>query len=182
MAKISIDDTAITIRAIQIPIFVGWWIATVTLLAVVWLGALAHAEDQPVGTSNSSDLIGKLVKNSEGKTIGKIKDLVINWRSGGYIEYAVLSLGGFFGLGDDCFAVPWGALKQSGNKEYFVLNVSEEHLKVASGFVVYRFYDRSSVVAQRGGRSTVSPAAARTMKGDMGSDLNVFVASAEVHR
>ena len=181
MTRVSFDQTAIAIRAAQIPIIAGWWIVTLTLLVIVWLGTLAHAEDQPVGTSNSSDLIGKLVKNSDGKSIGKIKDLVINWRSGGYIEYAVLSLGGFFGLGDHCFAVPWEALRQSGNKEYFVLNVSEEHLKDVSGFVVYRFYDRSSVAAPRGGQSTASPST-HIMKGDIGSDLNVFVASAEVHR
>ncbi len=181
MKRISIDQTAITIRAIHIPIIAGCWIVTVTLVMIVWLGTPVHAEDQLVSTSNSSDLIGKLVKNPDGKTIGKIKDLVINWRSGGYIEYAVLSLGGFLGLGDDCFAVPWETLKQSGNREYFVLNVSEEHLKDASGFVVYRFYDRSSVAAQRGGRSAASPSA-RMMKGDIGSDLNVFVASAEIHR
>jgi len=40
----------------------------------------------------------------EGKDLGEIKDLVINWRSGGYIEYAVL----YFGLGDKYFAVPCG--------------------------------------------------------------------------
>lgn len=145
------------------------------LVVFVWSGVetLAHAEGQPVGMSNSRDMIGKLVKTLDGKNIGTIKDLVINWRSDGYIEYAVLSFGGFFGLGDECLAVPWKALTPSDHKEHFVLNMKEEYLKNAPGFVVYRFYDRSSVVARRGGRSTAAPSA----KGDIGSsDVNVSVA------
>jgi hypothetical protein len=50
-----------------------------------------------------------VVNRKQGDEFGKIsarfKDLVINWRSGGYIEYAVLSFGGFLGLGDKYFAV-----------------------------------------------------------------------------
>lgn len=99
----------------------------------------------------------------------------MNWRSDGYIEYAVLSFGGFFGLGDEYVAVPWEALTLSNNKEHFVLNMKEEHLKVAPGFVVHHFYDRSSVVAQRGGRSTAAPSV-HMMNGDIGADLNVSVA------
>ena len=61
--------------------------------------------DQLVGVTKATNLIGKQVTNLEGKDLGEIKDLVINWRSGGYIEYAVLSFGGFLGLGDKYFAV-----------------------------------------------------------------------------
>jgi sporulation protein YlmC with PRC-barrel domain len=174
MTKGSVEQTAITIRAIQIPIL-GWGIVMLTLLVLVWAGTLAHAEEQPVRVSNSSDMIGKLVKTPDGKNLGKIKDLVINWRRGGYIEYAVLSFGGFFGLGDEYVAVPWEALTLGDNKEHFVLNMKKEHLKNSPGFVVHHFYDRSSVAAQRGGRSIAAPSA-RVMKSDIGSDVNVSVA------
>ena len=151
-------------------------IVILTLVVFVWVGTLVRAEEQPVGISHSMDMIGKLVKNLDGKNVGKIKDLVISWRSDGYIEYAVLSFGGFGGLEDEySIAVPWGALTPSDNREHFVLNVKEEHLKDAPGFVVYRFYDRSSAVAYRGGRSAVV-SSAPMMKGDIGSDVNVSVA------
>ncbi len=147
------------------------------LVVFIWSGGgtLAHAEEQPVGMSNSRDMIGKLVKTLDGKNLGTIEDLVINWRSDGYIEYAVVSFGGFFGLGGECLAVPWKALTPSDHKEHFVLNMREEYLKDAAGSVVYRFYDRSSVVAHRGGRSTTAPSA-RAMKGGTGSDVNISVA------
>lgn len=174
MTKSRAHQAAITIQTIQIPTF-GCGIVIVTLLMFVWVGTLAHAEEQPVRMSNSADMIGKLVKTPEGKNLGKIMDLVINWRSGGYIEYAVLSFGGFFGLGDEYVAVPWEAFTLSDNKEHFVLNMKEEHLKDAPGFVVHRFYDRSSVAVQRGSRSTAA-LSAHMMKGNIESDLNVSVA------
>ena len=147
-----------------------------TLVGFVWMGTFTHAEEQPGGMSHSMDMVGKLIKNLDGKSLGKIKDLIINWRSGGYIEYAVLSSGGFWGLEDEyAIAVPWGALTPSHNREHFVLNVKEEHLRSAPGFVVYHFYDRSSAVAYRDGGSAVV-SSARVMKGDSGSDLNVSVA------
>ena len=166
-------------------------IVIVTLVVFVWMGTLAQAEEQPVGMSHSTDMIGKLVKNLNGKNVGKIKDLVISWRSDGYIEYAVLSTDGFWGLEDEySIAVPWGALTPSDNKEHFVLNVKEEHLKDAPWFMVYRFYDRSSAVAYRGDRSPVV-SSAPMMRGDIKSDVTVSVArsfdmphvmAAEVHR
>ena len=176
----SVDQTVIALRAMQPSILaiLGWGIVIVTVVVCIWvvgMGTLVHAEEQPVGTSNSRDMIGKLVKNLDGKTLGTIKDLVINWRSGGYIEYAVLSFGGFWGLGDECVAVPWEALMPSADKEHFVLNKKKEHLKGAPGFVVYRFYDRSSVAAHRGDRSA-AVSSTHVMKGDIRSDANVSVA------
>ena len=187
MTKGYAEQTAITIRAIQIPILLGCGIVMLTLLVFAWVGTMAHAEEQSVRMSNSANVIGKLVKTPDGKDLGKIKDVVINWRSGGYIEYAVLSFGGFFGLGDEYVAVPWEALTLGNTKEHFVLNMKKEHLKDAPGFVVHHFYDRSSVGAQRGGRSTAAPSA-RVMKGDIGSDISVArlfdmqYAEAEFHR
>jgi sporulation protein YlmC with PRC-barrel domain len=168
-------------------------IAILALVGFVWMGTLAAAKEQPLGMAHSTDMIGKLVKNLDGKNVGKIKDLVISWRSDGYIEYAVLSTDGFWGLEDEySIAVPWGALTPSDNKEHFVLNVNvkEEHLKDAPWFMVYRFYDRSSAVAYRGDRSPVV-SSAPMMRGDIKSDVNVSVArsfdmphvmAAEVHR
>lgn len=141
-------------------------IVLAAMVACVKIGALAYAEDHSPGPSNSTDVIGKPVKNIDGKNLGKISDLVINWRGGGYIEYVVLSSGGFLGLGDEYFAVPWEALRPSGSKEHFVLSVKQEHLKDVPGSVVYRFYDRSSAAVLRAGRLTAAQSAP-AMKGGM---------------
>jgi sporulation protein YlmC with PRC-barrel domain len=164
-------------RKIHIPMLVCG-IVLFALVLFIRAGTQAHAEDHAVGMSNSSEAIGKPVKTPDGKSFGRIKDSVINWRSDGYTGYAVVSCGGFLGLGDEYVAVPWNALALSDNKEYFVLNVHEEHLKGTSGFMAYRFYDRSSAPVFRAGRSTDAPFA-QAMQGDSetgGSDWNASVA------
>ncbi|HSA86512.1 MAG TPA: PRC-barrel domain-containing protein, partial [Nitrospira sp.] len=160
-------------REIHIPML-GCGIILFALFLFVRAGTQAQAEDHAGGMSNPSEAIGKLVKTMDGKSLGKIKDLVINWRSDGYTGYAVVSFGGFWGLGDEYVAVPWNALAPSDNKEYFVLN--EEHLKETSDFMAYRFYDRSSVPILRAGRSPDAPFAP-AMKSDGGTDGSQWNAS-----
>lgn len=157
-------------------------------------GEIVYA-DQLVGVTKATNLIGKEVTNLEGKNLGEIKDLVINWRSGGYIEYAVLSFGGFLGVGDKYFAVPWELLVLSSDKEHFILNVKEERLKSAPGFdkdkwpdmsrpewavVVYQFYDlvpNSSKAASHASFAEVS----QTMKGEANVDFKNRVQEALKH-
>jgi hypothetical protein len=50
------------------------------------------------------------------------------------VAYAVLSFGGFLGIGDKLFAVPWGALQLDAPNHRFVLNESKDRLKNAPGF------------------------------------------------
>jgi hypothetical protein len=44
------------------------------------------------------------------------------------------SFGGFLGMGDKLFAIPWGALAVDKIEKRFVLNVDKERLKLAPGF------------------------------------------------
>ncbi len=78
-------------------------------------------------------LIGDDVYNSSGENLGSIKELMIEMATG-KINYAVLSFGGFLGVGDRLFAVPWQALKLDTENKRFILNASKEQLKNAPGF------------------------------------------------
>jgi sporulation protein YlmC with PRC-barrel domain len=49
------------------------------------------------------------VVNARGEDIGKIDEIMIDIPTG-RIAYAVLSFGGFLGMGDKLFAIPWGRL------------------------------------------------------------------------
>jgi sporulation protein YlmC with PRC-barrel domain len=57
----------------------------------------------------ASDVVGMKVQSTTGEDIGKIEDVVVN--PGGEVAYAVLSFGGFMGMGDKLFAVPWNVLQ-----------------------------------------------------------------------
>jgi sporulation protein YlmC with PRC-barrel domain len=80
-----------------------------------------------------SDLVGKNVVNVANESLGKIEDIVVDANSGRSL-YAVLSFGGFMGVGDKLFAVPWSALKLQDDAKAFTLNVDKGRLKQATGF------------------------------------------------
>ena len=73
------------------------------------------------------------VHNLNDEKIGKIEEMMIDLDSG-QIEYAVLSFGGFLGVGDKLFAVPWKALSLDTEKKIFTLDVDKERLEDSPGF------------------------------------------------
>ncbi|MHB8348119.1 MAG: PRC-barrel domain-containing protein [Acidiferrobacterales bacterium] len=85
------------------------------------------------GLMGADTLIGTDVYNQQSEILGDIKEIILNLQSG-RINYAVLSFGGFLGMGEKLFAVPWSALKLDSKNKYFVLNVDKEQLKNAPGF------------------------------------------------
>jgi sporulation protein YlmC with PRC-barrel domain len=73
------------------------------------------------------------VVNTSGEDLGKIEDLVIDIRDD-RISYAILSFGGFLGMGDKHFAIPWQDLSINIFKSVAVLNIDKDRLKNAPGF------------------------------------------------
>lgn len=92
---------------------------------------MAHI-DNPEFLS-ASTIKGDKVINTEGEDLGKIEELMIDLYDG-RIAYAVLSFGGFLGLDNKLFAIPWGALSLRVDEHAFVLNVHKEVLEKAEGF------------------------------------------------
>jgi sporulation protein YlmC with PRC-barrel domain len=84
-------------------------------------------------TLSASTLIGNDVRNRQGEELGKVEDFMLDLETG-RVAYAVLSFGGFLGLGNKLFAVPWSAFTLDSPHHAFVLDVSKERLKEAPGF------------------------------------------------
>ncbi|CAM5362922.1 PRC-barrel domain-containing protein [Eoetvoesiella caeni] len=84
-------------------------------------------------TMGADTLIGNDVYNAADEKLGDIKEIMLDM-STGKVNYAVLSFGGFLGMGEKLFAVPWAALKLDPVNERFILNVDKEELKNAPGF------------------------------------------------
>jgi sporulation protein YlmC with PRC-barrel domain len=82
---------------------------------------------------SSSSLTGTSVQNMQREDLGEIKDLMIDL-SEGRIAYAVLSFGGFLGMGDKLFAIPWEAFRVVQEEKVLLLNVDKEKLEQAPGF------------------------------------------------
>lgn len=82
---------------------------------------------------STSSVTGTDVKNLDGENIGSITDIMLDTGSG-TIAYAVLSFGGFMGLGDKLFAIPWAAFSINTEDETFILNIDKASLEKAEGF------------------------------------------------
>ena len=83
----------------------------------------------------ASELSGLIVRTTGDQEKGKIKDLMIGPE--GRVEYAAVSFGGFLGMGDKLFAVPFEAIHvvRNNNKvEFARIDVSEETIKDRKGF------------------------------------------------
>jgi len=83
----------------------------------------------------ASDLKGNKIVNKSAEDLGTLEDYMVDLETG-RIAYAVLSFGGWFGMGSKLFAIPWYAFKMQlfENELRIVLNVDKEVLTKAQGF------------------------------------------------
>src|SRR5262245_25892188 len=114
---------------------VGVFLGVITLLSLACaVGSFAQDRELPWNLLRGNMFIGADVQNPQGQDLGDIKDVVID-RASGRIAYAVVSFGGFLGMGEKLFAVPWGAFSQPNEKkDKFVLAIDKERLTNAPGF------------------------------------------------
>jgi len=78
-------------------------------------------------------MIGTKVINTTGEQLGTIKELMIDLDDG-QVAYAVMSFGGFLGVGDKLFAIPLEAFTFTVDDHIIILDVDKEVLKNAPGF------------------------------------------------
>lgn len=81
----------------------------------------------------ATELIGTAVKSAQGENVGSIEDLIVDPVSQ-RVQYAVLSFGGFLGIGDKLFAFPVNSFAAGNKENELVLNVEKEKLKDSPGF------------------------------------------------
>ena len=86
-------------------------------------------DDMQIGVTllSAATITGDEVCNMQNEKLGKIQDVMLDIAEG-KIRYVVLALGGFMGMGDRLFAVPWKALKQDKENKRFILDVDVERL------------------------------------------------------
>ena len=68
------------------------------------------AEDETVSLIGSDKVQGTAVFDADGNKVGSIERVMIE-KTSGRVSYAVLSFGGFLGIGDDHYPLPWPSLK-----------------------------------------------------------------------
>lgn len=92
----------------------------------------------------SNKVEGTAVYNRNGDRLGSIYNFMVDKKSG-KAEYAVLSFGGFLGIGNDYYPVPWGKLAYDTDKGGYVADISRDALDQAPRYTSgdEPMYDRS---------------------------------------
>jgi len=99
-----------------------------------------HRSGKPLIESDRVE--GTAVYDRSGNRIGTIKRVMLEKMSG-RVAYAVMSFGGFFGIGADEYAVPWGMLDYDTSLEGYRTNLTAEQLRNAPSFSRDRGHDWS---------------------------------------
>ena len=89
------------------------------------------ADDREMGNLIGSDKVeGTSVYGADKQKIGNVKRVMVD-KVSGKVSYAVLSFGGFLGMGDDFYPLPWQSLKYDTDLGGYITGITESQLKGA---------------------------------------------------
>ena len=97
----------------------------------------------PVATDETDRLIasdkveGTAVYNRQGERLGSVYNFMVDKRSG-QVEYAVMSFGGFLGIGDSYHPLPWKALTYDTGQGGYVVDLDKDRLQGAPSYAGQR--------------------------------------------
>jgi hypothetical protein len=88
----------------------------------------------------SDKVEGTNVYRSNGDKVGQIERIMID-KISGKVAYAVMSFGGFMGIGEDYYPLPWSLLTYNTKLEGYEVNISEQQLKGAPKYSRHESWD-----------------------------------------
>ena len=97
---------------------------------------------ETVSLIGSDKVEGTPVHRSNGERIGRIERVMID-KISGKVAYAVMSFGGFMGIGEDYYPLPWSLLTYNPKLGGYEVNVSEQQLKGAPKYSKHENWDWS---------------------------------------
>ena len=111
---------------------------------------MANATGERTGKRliESDRVEGTTVYDPQGKNIGSIKRIMID-KISGQVAYAVMSFGGFLGMGTEEHAIPWKKLTYDTNLGGFRTDITEQQLRGAPAFSRDANYDWSDQNRER---------------------------------
>ena len=88
------------------------------------------AERETRNLIGSDKVEGTAVYGADNRRIGSIERVMID-KISGRTAYAVLGFGGFLGIGNDYYPIPWAALRYDTSLGGYRTNITEQQLKSA---------------------------------------------------
>lgn len=81
----------------------------------------------------SDMVVGTSVYNRRGESLGSVYGLMLN-KVSGQVAYAIMSFGGFLGLGERYHPLPWRALTYDTRLEGYVIDADRDRLEAAPNY------------------------------------------------
>ncbi|WP_419757759.1 PRC-barrel domain-containing protein [Acidisoma sp.] len=81
----------------------------------------------------ASKVNGTAVYNADGERLGSVYDILLDKRSG-HADYAILSFGGFLGIGDRYHPLPWNQLRYNTELGGYVVGLDRRQLEAAPNY------------------------------------------------
>ena len=94
-------------------------------------GTVATGETDRLIASNKVE--GTAVYNRQGERLGSVYNFMVDKRSG-QVEYAVMSFGGFLGIGDSYHPLPWKSLTYDTSQGGYVVDLDKDRLQKAPSY------------------------------------------------
>lgn len=105
---------------------------------------------------NSNDVVGVEVRNLQDENLGEVEAIMLD-KASGQVAYVVLSYGGFLGMGDKLFALPWNIFTYNVSNDCFTIPLDQNKLKNSPGFDKDNWPDMSSDTWKNSIRSYYGP-------------------------
>jgi len=115
-------------------------------MATPQAGALDRRET--VTLIGSDKVEGTALYRSNGDRVGKIERVMID-KISGKVAYAVMSFGGFMGIGEDYYPLPWPLLTYNPMLDGYEVNIGEQQLKGAPKYGRHESWDWSDRARDR---------------------------------
>ena len=108
----------------------------------------ANTDDKPASLIASDRVEGTPVYREGGKRIGTIKRVMLD-KQRGTVAYAVMGFGGFLGVGNDYYPLPWALLTYDEELGGYRVEVTDDQLKGAPAYARdgWDFGDRAKEAA-----------------------------------
>jgi hypothetical protein len=117
-------------------------------VGVMPMSNTATSNRETTALIGSDKVEGTAVYGADEKRIGKIERVMLD-KISGKVAYAVTSFGGFLGMGEDYFPLPWSTLKYDTRLDGYRVNVTEEQLQKAPRYSKSQSWDWSDRAADR---------------------------------
>jgi len=107
-----------------------------------------RTQERPLDKRETSNLIasdkveGTPVYRLNGDNIGQIERVMID-KISGKVAYAVMSFGGFLGIGEDYYPLPWSVLTYNPTLGGYEVEITDQQLKGAPKYSRHESWDWS---------------------------------------